>query len=148
LREQNSGLVVLQVLLLLPEEQLPRQVQTAGRQEEPFGRLAGILAVGQDQRVALHVTGSQGHGFANPAARCPQHPQQQPVAAFRCGVDDRLHVGRRQPFRRLPALALWPDPMQQNDVSRSNATVQIGPAGTAGSDSPVDGIGGSFCMTP
>jgi len=95
----------------------------------------GLVTVEGDRHLELTP---QGQRLADSAARRPQDAQEQAVPVISSGLNNRPHVGRRQPFRRLPALVF----------RRGDCNNTISPDGTAGRDSPVGGIGGSFVFTP
>jgi hypothetical protein len=88
----DQRLLVTQMLQLLPQEQLPRQVRVAGGEEHGLHRPGRAVAIRQDERVVPDVAGPQGERLADPAAGGPEHPQEQPIPVVPGGGDESPFV--------------------------------------------------------
>ena len=86
----------------VPTVAAPGQVLGATGQVDPLGGPRRVLAVGQDQRIAVYVHRAEGQDLVDAGAGRPQDPHQQPIALAGRRGDDGLRVLGAEPFGRLP----------------------------------------------
>ena len=100
---EEQRLVILQVVLAGPQQQLLWQTGVCGREMCRLDGATRVLEVGQHQPLPADVPGSQRQGFADAGPGGPERGEQQSVALAGGGPDDRLDVLGRQPLGWLPA---------------------------------------------